>query len=193
MLRYDACDDDIFEPHFDVTTTVCGRTSLLTVLIYLNDGDGTDFGGGETHFIDHVNSKGAGSHALTTIAPRSGKVVVFKHNLFHSLAPLTFGTKYVLRTDVLFERKGDVDGPRTGSRNGRGSGMEGTSSITLLDVCQRLPLSESEQRSLDEIGLLDLTLDSLLAPGVLVVCEVLRDVLNENSAKSLIEAALEHR
>ena len=46
-------------------------------------------------------------------------------------------------------------------------------------------------RGLDEMGLLDMTLDSLLAPGVCAVREVLRDVLDEPYAESLIRAALE--
>ena len=57
VLRYDFKDNDRFEPHFDATTMV-GKTkqSLLTVLLYLNDGGGVDFEGGETLYLDsHIS------------------------------------------------------------------------------------------------------------------------------------------
>ena len=213
VLRYDADDDDVFDPHFDATTRADGRTSLLTVLIYLNDGGGRDFDGGETRFVDHSVSRSGGGGIgprgrATEIAPEAGKAVLFEHDLFHSSAPLIFGTKYVLRTDVLFELDkridggrggGGIGGPRggPGDREGgrrRGSPENGDAATprrTVLDACRRLSLTEAAIRGLDEMGLLDLTLDSLLAPGVCAVREVLRDVLDEPSAESLIRAALE--
>lgn len=196
VLRYDANDNDIFEPHFDATTNVGddNMTSLLTVLIYLNDGDGVEFSGGETRFIDHMNPKMSSVDVSSTtllIVPQAGNVVIFEHDLFHSSALLTFGTKYVLRTDVLFECRGDVDKPRTlGHSNEHTLEMEGASCRTLLDVCQRIALSDELQQNLNEIGLLDLTLDSLLAPGITSVGEMLRDVLDESSVESLINAIL---
>ena len=201
VLRYDANDNDIFEPHFDATTNVGddNMTSLLTVLIYLNDGNGVDFSGGETRFIDHVNPKMSSVDVSSTttllVAPQAGNVVVFEHDLYHSSAPLTFGAKFVLRTDVLFECRGDVDKPRTlGHSNEHTSEMEEASCTTLLDVCRRISLSDELQQSLNEVGLFDLTLDSLLAPGITLVGEMLRDVLDEASAESLINAILKcHR
>ena len=212
VLRYDADDDDVFDPHFDATTRADGRTSLLTVLIYLNDGGGRDFDGGETRFVDHAVSRPGGGgidprERATEIAPEAGKVVLFEHDLFHSSAPLIFGTKYVLRTDVLFELdpndggrgRGGVGAPRGGPDDPEGGRRRGspenddaaTPPRTVLDACRRLSLTEAAIRGLDEMGLLDLTLDSLLAPGVCAVREVLRDVLDEPSAESLIRAALE--
>jgi hypothetical protein len=211
VLRYDAHDNDIFEPHFDATTTnvvmggdTTNMTSLLTVLIYLNDGNGGDFSGGETHFMDHIinpkmNSSVDVSSTTTTllVVPQAGNVVIFEHDLYHSSAPLTFGTKFVLRTDVLFECRGVVDKPRTSS--GRSNEhtseiMDAASCTTLLDVCHHISLSEELQQSLNEIGILDLTLDSLLAPGITLVREMFRDVLDEAYAESLITAILKcHR
>ena len=110
VLRYDSDDHDVFDPHFDATTRVAGdKTSLLTVLLYLNDGGGVNFEGGQTLFLD--SEKGDSVH----VTPAMGSAVVFEHDLFHSSAPLEFGTKYVLRTDVLFAvdtPMGYVDRPR---------------------------------------------------------------------------------
>jgi hypothetical protein len=215
VLRYDAIDNDIFKPHFDATTTTnvmgggdTNMTSLLTVLIYLNDGNGSDFSGGETHFIDHsINPKMSSSSVddvssttptLLVVVPQAGNVVIFEHDLYHSSAPLTVGTKFVLRTDVLFEYRGDVDKPRNTSRRSNEHTLEimeaASWCTTLLDVCKLLSLSEESQQKLNEIGILDLTLDSLLAPGIALVREMLRDVLDEASAESLINAILKcHR
>ena len=56
VLQYDATDNDRFEPHFDATTHVGNQTSLITVLLYLNTGDGMDFEGGETLYLDsHIS------------------------------------------------------------------------------------------------------------------------------------------
>ncbi len=127
---------------------------------------------------------------------------MFKHGLFHSLAPLTFGTKYVLRTDVLFGINGlrggrlDVeDNHRKGRRHESPEDQDRAASTprTLLDACPRLLLSEADVRGLDKMGLLDLTFGSLLAPGIDAVCKVLRDILDEPSAERLIQAAIEYR
>jgi hypothetical protein len=66
VLKYDASDNDRFEAHFDATTFVprgldgnntrTRRQSLITVLLYLNNGDGDDFQGGETIYLDHCVS-----------------------------------------------------------------------------------------------------------------------------------------
>ncbi|KAL3823229.1 hypothetical protein ACHAXA_003508 [Cyclostephanos tholiformis] len=254
VLRYDANDDDVFDPHFDATTRVTvgkreeemeeydenddeddvpvrGKTtlsSLLTVLIYLNDGGGVDFDGGETHFIDHdygdsassrhrhYRGVGGGTDATSTrITPERGKVVVFEHDLYHMSGPLIFGTKYVLRTDVLFNVKStDGVGRRRRRRRRRRLGGSSlpenddelanttttttttttpTTPRTLIDACRWLSLAVEDVRVLDEIGLLDSTLDNLLAPGVHAIREVLRDVVDGRTAEGLIQAALESR
>ncbi|KAL3786375.1 hypothetical protein ACHAW5_004772 [Stephanodiscus triporus] len=233
VLRYDADDDDVFEPHFDAVTDMSDgiSSSLLTVLVYLNDGGGKDFDGGETRFLDHdvvfasrravggavVDARSTTTTTTTTatntmtVAPEAGRAVVFEHGLFHSSAPLTFGTKYVMRTDVLFDASASrggwgVEGPRGGRSNvdddrreGRrlvpSEDQDGASSTprTLLDACRRLSLSETDVRGLDEMGLLDSTFGSLLAPGIDAVRKVLRDILDEPSAERLIRAAIEYR
>ena len=190
VLRYDATDHDIFEAHFDATTKVGDTTSLLTVLIYLNDGGGVDFDGGETWYMDHhTSSRNGNADTATKVTPSTGKVVVFEHDLFHSSVPLEFGTKYVLRTDILFE-KGDVDKPRGAQSN---VGEEENVASTLLELCQKLELSEENKQALNEIGMLDLTVESLFAPGVAAVRYMFQDALDEQSAERLLKAALDCR
>jgi prolyl 4-hydroxylase len=62
--------------------------SLLTFMIYLNDG----FGGGATEFEE------------SRVVPRTGHALIFDHRLRHQGAPVSHGTKYVLRSDIMFER-----------------------------------------------------------------------------------------
>jgi hypothetical protein len=44
VLRYNTADDNVFKPHFDAVTNMADAilSSLLTVLVYLNDGGGRD-------------------------------------------------------------------------------------------------------------------------------------------------------
>lgn len=60
--------------------------SFLTFMVYLNDG----FSGGATEF-EH-----------THVVPRRGSALVFAHPLRHQGAEVTSGTKYVLRSDVMY-------------------------------------------------------------------------------------------
>jgi predicted 2-oxoglutarate/Fe(II)-dependent dioxygenase YbiX len=62
--------------------------SLLTFMVYLNEG----FEGGETEF-----EEGA-------VVPHTGEALLFSHALRHQGAPMGRGTKYVLRSDVMFRR-----------------------------------------------------------------------------------------
>jgi hypothetical protein len=58
-------------------------------MIYLSDG----FTGGGTEFID-----------AAPVVPRRGMAVAFDHFVRHRGAPVLAGTKYVLRTDVMYRR-----------------------------------------------------------------------------------------
>lgn len=187
VLRYDATDNDVFEPHFDATTRVNESTTLLTVLIYLNDGGGKDFEGGETCFLDSKSIKGHDTAAVIT--PSTGNVVVFEHDLFHSSAPLNFGTKYILRTDVLFQlnQQGGVESPR-------GETKSGTNNLTaLIDVCQQLSLSDDVNDVLADIGLIDLSIEALFNPGEAVVKSILHEVLDRETADKIFTAAMNCR
>jgi hypothetical protein len=65
-----------------------GTRSLLTLMVYLNEG----FRGGETDFPEQER----------TIVPRTGDALLFQHMLLHAGKAVEEGTKYVLRSDVLY-------------------------------------------------------------------------------------------
>lgn len=58
------------------------------MLLYLNG----DYEGGETEFREDL------------IKPEAGMALVFPHLMMHQGAPLEAGSKYVLRTDVMYQR-----------------------------------------------------------------------------------------
>jgi hypothetical protein len=64
--------------------------SMLTFMVYLNEG----FEGGATQF------------RWETVQPQAGMALVFPHRLSHQGATVTRGTKYVLRTDVMYADAG---------------------------------------------------------------------------------------
>ena len=84
------------------------RTSVMTFLAYLND----EFDGGETRFfIDPVAARlgeAGPCRDVVSVAPKQGSVLCFFHGHSHPLSPwheggrLKAGTKYVLRSDVLY-------------------------------------------------------------------------------------------
>ena len=86
------------------------RESHMTFLLYLND----EFEGGTTRFfIDPVNPHlGEAGHCsrVVSVAPSQGSALCFFHGN-HPLSPwheggaLTAGTKYVLRTDILYKSR----------------------------------------------------------------------------------------
>jgi hypothetical protein len=67
--------------------------SLLSLLIYLNDG----FSGGATEFSDGP-----------VVQPRSGQALLFSHPVLHQGAAVRSGRKYVLRSDVMYRRGSDA-------------------------------------------------------------------------------------
>jgi prolyl 4-hydroxylase len=64
------------------------KKSLLSLLLYLND----DFGGGATLFKEFE------------VKPKKGSILLFPHNLLHAGEILNSGTKYIIRTDVIFQK-----------------------------------------------------------------------------------------
>jgi len=62
------------------------EASYYTFMIYLN----SDFEGGETTFSNKV------------IRPVTGMALIFLHSLEHAGSPVKRGTKYVLRTDIMY-------------------------------------------------------------------------------------------
>lgn len=75
-----------FKMHKDGPWTESGMTSRLTMLVYLNAG----FAGGDTDFRDFV------------VQPATGPALLFVHDTWHEGRAVTEGTKYVLRSDVLY-------------------------------------------------------------------------------------------
>ena len=73
-----------------------GEESLLTFMIYLNEG----FEGGETRFLlpyyYDVNERDV------SVVPETGMTVCFVHELVHEGTPVIQGRKYVLRSDVMY-------------------------------------------------------------------------------------------
>jgi hypothetical protein len=80
-----------FEPHTDHWyQPSSNRITLYTVLVYFND----DFEGGETRFQEQLDE---------TIVPRRGLTAIFQHKIRHEGCPVHRGTKYAMRSDVLYE------------------------------------------------------------------------------------------
>lgn len=78
-----------FAPHYDGSFQRSSRErSLLTFLIYLNEG----FEGGETDFLE----------LRQTIKPSTGQALLFQHFLLHEGCALKQGTKYALRSDIMY-------------------------------------------------------------------------------------------
>ncbi|MDB5870078.1 MAG: putative iron-regulated protein [Polaromonas sp.] len=65
------------------------EVSLLTFIIYLNDG----YEGGNTEFQWEI------------IKPEAGMALVFPHAMRHQGAAIYHGIKYVLRTDVMYRKQ----------------------------------------------------------------------------------------
>ena len=74
-----------------------GEKSFLTLLIYLND----SFEGGETLFDDSCSDE---SFDDVIVTPRSGLALFFEHGTYHKGESVAEGTKYVMRTDVMYEQ-----------------------------------------------------------------------------------------
>lgn len=81
--------DQRFAPHYDgAFVRDYNERSLLTFMVYLNDG----FAGGATTFHDFDVS----------VAPVTGRALLFQHFLLHEGCSVTSGVKYVLRSDVMY-------------------------------------------------------------------------------------------
>jgi hypothetical protein len=71
-----------------------GEESLLTFMVYLSEG----FTGGDTVFPD------------AAVTPRLGMALIFEHQILHEGAAVISGRKYVLRSDVMYGRFGQIRG-----------------------------------------------------------------------------------
>ncbi len=78
-----------FKPRYDGAYRASDTcASELTLLLYLND----TFTGGATRFLD----------AGLEVQPRRGHVLLFAHRVLHEGVAVESGTKYVLRSDVMY-------------------------------------------------------------------------------------------
>lgn len=91
FYRYEG--EQKFNMHKDGSKEYLGDHTRLTMLVYLNTLEDS----GSTRFRD----------VQVDIFPRVGKVLLFRHELWHAGMPVNSGIKYVLRTDVLFEPEGE--------------------------------------------------------------------------------------
>lgn len=91
FYRYSS--EQYFKWHWDGTHRPSAHEeSFLTFIIYLNDG----YQGGATEF------------GWENVQPKAGMALVFPHRLRHQGARILSGTKYVLRTDVMYAAAGDA-------------------------------------------------------------------------------------
>ena len=94
FYRYDA--DQQFNWHQDFPyERDNGEKSLLTLLVYLNDG----FEGGETSFDDSFSDE---PFDELQVSPKQGTALFFWHETHHKGEPVIEGRKYVMRSDVMF-------------------------------------------------------------------------------------------
>lgn len=73
--------------------------SLLTFMVYLNDAD--EFSGGKTRFY---RERRIDSGEFLQVVPRRGTLVAFDHSLWHDGESVRDGTKWVMRSDVMYRR-----------------------------------------------------------------------------------------
>lgn len=113
---------DFFKPHTDgawpgsrvvdrqlIANAYPDRYSMMTFLIFLND----DFEGGATRLLVHGEDRRSPTRRSedineVDIRTPAGGVLCFPHGMHllhcvHSSEPVTQGTKYIIRTDMLFE------------------------------------------------------------------------------------------
>ncbi|MBU1310337.1 MAG: 2OG-Fe(II) oxygenase [Gammaproteobacteria bacterium] len=78
-----------FNMHKDGRQDVDGNITMMTLIVYLNEG----YQGGSTKFRENG----------LEIVPVIGKAIIFEHHIWHQGIKLESGIKYVLRTDIVFK------------------------------------------------------------------------------------------
>lgn len=93
FLKYET--GDFFTRHQDGTFTDSdGSTSMITVLLYLND----DYTGANTRFF-----KDGRDGTPNEIKLETGMVVLMDQDIYHDVPPLLTGFKYVMRTELMYK------------------------------------------------------------------------------------------
>eukprot|EP00977_Amphora_coffeiformis_P021264 scaffold9105_cov151-Amphora_coffeaeformis.AAC.3 len=99
VLRYGP--GDAFQPHCDgsYVRPDGSQASFWTVMIYLNE----KFEGGSTLFHS-TRSVTGDDDEVVAVVPKSGSVLLFDHSLYHEGEKVLRGTKYAIRTDMMFRK-----------------------------------------------------------------------------------------
>lgn len=112
-----------FVPHRDASFIGGSEErSIFTIMLYLND----EFEDGTTNFL-HSHTGGRidetideelkrGYDVVYKLRPKPGLCVIFEHTILHEGAPVPQGHKYLLRTDVVFQR---TENPKAGDESYR--------------------------------------------------------------------------
>jgi len=88
-----------FNKHLDGVHYVSAeQQSKLTFMIYLNGNE--DFEGGRTLFFESKES----DSILSSYEPEKGDLIIFDHNLWHSGETVLKGEKYILRSDIIYQK-----------------------------------------------------------------------------------------
>lgn len=90
-LKYDNCG--YFARHSDSPYTVDGKTSLITILIYLN----SEYTGGYTTFFKDVDDRRG-----FILVPETGMICLMDQTIGHKVPPIIKGIKYVVRTELMY-------------------------------------------------------------------------------------------
>ena len=100
------------------------QCSYVTIHLYLSDVE--EGGGGETTFTTedmtygrHVHKKGrmeGEEIKRLSVRPVTGRVLIFEHHLPHEGSTLLKGVKYTVRTDVMYDLRGDATKRKKGER-----------------------------------------------------------------------------
>ncbi|XP_064395912.1 uncharacterized protein LOC135342948 isoform X2 [Halichondria panicea] len=86
-----------FSPHIDGPWVPReNESSIFTVIIYLN----SDFQGGATNFISEEKQ----DRVLCSVTPVVGTALIFNHDTLHEAEPVCTGTKYIVRTEIMYRR-----------------------------------------------------------------------------------------
>ncbi|CAB9508206.1 Probable prolyl 4-hydroxylase [Seminavis robusta] len=97
-----------FLPHHDGTCHhhPTDERSLQTIMVYLND----DFRGGPTQFYSSKQRHycpGDPANRIHSFQPQTGDALIFFSAITHDGGAVTEGQKYILRSEIMYQRKQD--------------------------------------------------------------------------------------
>jgi hypothetical protein len=223
----DGGDDggDDFSPHFDATTedlTEQGSVwrSYITVLVYLNDcattgtyadptatnkPDSKAYTGGRTLFLSQKpassntsSDTASDTSSSVSVQPSAGSVALFEHDQFHSGERVTSGTKWIMRTDVMFnigesieavtELDSKWEGVQADAIGSSSSPSSSSSSKPVVATLASLLTNLSLSHLTDDLEAMGLTgsLESFVSPGEMMVKMMLNEVCEDEADTNAI-------